>query len=304
MAARGLLAPAQLALGMAVFGSATPVARIVGEAFPPFAGAAIRVVIGALVLLPFAVATLGPVKRLPARDWLVLGAVALFGMVGFSVFMVLGMRLVPGVVGSVVMSTTPAVTALAAFLFMGDRLDWRRIVAVALAVAGVVLMNTAGRDALAAGAGALLAGSALVFTAVCCETAYTLLGKVAMRRLDPLPLTFMAAALSLPAFIPLGLMDVGAINWSELTWHHWAGAIWWGAGTLGLGSILWYSGVAQVQGSTAAGFMGVMPVSALVLSYLLLGEPFRWIHLAGFTIVFAGVLLISWAHWREARQSV
>ena len=50
------------------------------------------------------------------------------------------------------------------------------------------------------------------------------------------------------------------------------------------------------EGAVAAGFMGVMPASALILSYLLLGEAFAWLHLAGFSIVFAGVLLMSWEH--------
>jgi drug/metabolite transporter (DMT)-like permease len=84
----------------------------------------------------------------------------------------------------------------------------------------------------------------------------------------------------------------------ELDRRAWLAVVWWGAGTLALGSWLWYSGVAKVEGSVAAGFMGVMPVSALVLSYVLLGEDFRWIHLAGFAVVFAGVLLISWEHTR------
>ena len=39
--------------------------------------------------------------------------------------------------------------------------------------------------------------------------------------------------------------------------------------------------------------MGVMPVSALVLSYVLLDEPFRWIHLAGMAVVLAGILAVS-----------
>ena len=77
--------------------------------------------------------------------------------------------------------------------------------------------------------------------------------------------------------------------------------MWYGAGTLALGSWLWYSGIAKTQGSIAAGFMGLMPVSALVLSYALLGEDFRWTHLAGFATVFAGVLLISREHARMAR---
>ena len=48
--------------------------------------------------------------------------------------------------------------------------------------------------------------------------------------------------------------------------------------------------------------MGVMPASALILSYVLLGEEFRWIHLLGFGIVFAGVLLISWEHARMSGE--
>ncbi|MCK5746861.1 MAG: EamA family transporter, partial [Oricola sp.] len=41
------------------------------------------------------------------------------------------------------------------------------------------------------------------------------------------------------------------------------------------------------------------PVSALVLSYILLGEAFRWMHLLGFSVVFASVLLISREHMRH-----
>jgi hypothetical protein len=44
---------AQLALGMAVFGSATPVSKIMTAAMPVFVGSALRVGLGALVLAPF-----------------------------------------------------------------------------------------------------------------------------------------------------------------------------------------------------------------------------------------------------------
>ena len=60
--------------------------------------------------------------------------------------------------------------------------------------------------------------------------------------------------------------------------------------------------MAKAEGAVAAGFMGVMPASALILSYVLLGEDFRWLHLAGFATVFAGVLLISWEHARMSQQ--
>ena len=298
-AGRKPLALLQLGAGMALFGSATPVSKLVGEAVPAFTGSSLRVAVGALVLLPFAAGSLRGLSRIDRRTWGVVALVALFGMFGFSLLMLYGMRLVPGVVGSIVMSTTPAVTALASILFLGDAIGWRKATAVGLAVVGVVVANLGGGGAAAAG-GALIAGSALVFLAVCCESAYTLLGKVAMEQVSPLLLTVLAAALSLPLFLPFAAAEVAAVDWGGLGWAEWAAIAWWGGGTMGLGSLLWYSGVSKVSGSTAAGFMGVMPVSALVLSYVLLGEPLRWSHLAGFAIVFAGVLLIVQVHRREA----
>ncbi|HET8728773.1 MAG TPA: DMT family transporter, partial [Alphaproteobacteria bacterium] len=137
---------------------------------------------------------------------------------------------------------------------------------------------------------------------VCCETAYTLLGKKASERFDPTLVAWLAAALAVPMFLPFALWQWEDFAAATVDWKVWAAVVWYGAGTLALGSWLWYSGVAKVEGAVAAGFMGLMPASALVLSYALLGETFRWIHLAGFATVFAGVLLISWEHARMGRQ--
>jgi drug/metabolite transporter (DMT)-like permease len=303
-----LIVYAQLALGMAVFGSATPVSKIVTAAMPVFVGSAVRVGLGALVLAPFVAGSWDQVRRLGRRDWLLVGLIALFGMVGFSALMLYGMRMVAGVVGAIVMSTAPAVTAAASMLFMGDRPTWRKLCAITLAVAGVLILHLgqeggsagSGTDARSGGAegGRLILGTALVFGAVCCEAAYTLLGKLASARIDPLLVAFLAAALAVPLFLPFALWQGQDFAVGEVDGRAWAAVGWWGAGTLALGSWLWYSGVAKVEGSVAAGFMGVMPVSALLLSYVLLGEDFRWIHLAGFAVVFGGVLLISWEHAR------
>ncbi len=290
----------QLASGMAVFGSATPVSKIVTAAMPVFVGSALRVGLGALVLAPFVAQRWDQVRRFARRDWLLVGLIALFGMFGFSALMLYGMRMVSGVVGAVVMSTAPAVTAAASMLFMGDRPTWRKLGAIALAVAGVLILHLGRGDSpdSAEAGGSLVLGTALVFGAVCCEAAYTLLGKRASERADPLLVAGLAAALALPLFLPLAIWQWGDFAVAEMGWRAWSAVVWYGAGTLALGSWLWYSGVAKAEGAVAAGFMGVMPASALVLSYLLLGEAFRWIHIAGFATVFAGVLLISWEHAR------
>ena len=293
----GLPVSVRLALGMAVFGSATPVSRIVTQAMPVFVGSGLRVAIGALALLPFVVGDLGRIRTLSRRDWLLTAGIALLGMFGFSALMLYGMGMVSGVVGAVVMSTTPAVTAAASMLFLGDKPTWRKLAAVGLAVAGVLILHLGGGGSDEQG-GNLLLGSALVFGAVCCEASYTLLGKKVSEHVDPVLVAFLAAALAVPLFVPLAVWQWPDFSPAQVSARAWAALVWYGAGTLTLGTWLWYSGVARAEGAVAAGFMGVMPVSALVLSYILLDEPFRWVHLLGFAVVLAGVLLVSWEHAR------
>ena len=299
----GLLVYAELLAGMTVFGSGTPVSKIVTRAFPVFIASGLRMAVAAFALLPLILLNRGGLKRLSKGDYLLVALIALVGMFGFSALMLYGMKMVSGVAGSVVMSTTPAVTALASFVFLREHLGWRKALAVALAVAGVLVVNLGG----AAGgvgksdAGSATLGSLLIFAAVCSEAAYTLLGKKASDDTDPVLIAGLASLLALPLFLPFAVYEWSGFDASKPTWLDWLALLWWSAGTLALGTVLWYRGVREVEGSIAAGFMGVMPVSALVLSYTLLGESFRWVHLLGFALVFAGVLLVASAHARMGK---
>ena len=287
--------------GMALFGSATPVSKIVGEHFPVFTASLLRVVLGALVLLPFVLHDLRvSLQRIERDDWIYIALIALFGMVGFTVLLIYGMQFVSGVAGSIVMAFTPALTAAAAHVFMRAPMDWRRALAIALGVGGIIFVHLfRGQFAFRQDSPLFYAGIALVLGAITCEAAYTLLGKRATRNVPPLLASLLACVLSLPLFVILAFFDARELELSEIPLAAWGYLLWWGVGTLGAGSAFWYSGVARTSGTTAAGFMAVMPLSALLLSYFLLAEPFRWVHLAGFAVVLASVGLMSWVHASE-----
>jgi len=290
----------QLALGMAAFGSATPVSKIITGALPVFVASGLRVALGAAVLLLAARRTLGQIREIGRQDWLLIVLIALFGMFGFSALMLYGMKIISGTAGAVVMSTTPAVTAIGSMVFFRERPGWRVIVAIALAVVGVLLLQLGGGAGGSQGNEWL--GAGLVFAAVCCEASYTLLGKRVSEHTDPVLVAFLGAIVAVPLFVPLAIMQWNDFEATDIDAHVWWALLWYGVGTLAIGSWLWYSGVARAPGSVAAGFMGVMPASALLLSYLLLNEAFKWRHLLGFAVVFTGVLLISWEHARMQRH--
>lgn len=291
-----------LLAGMSLFGSATPISKLVGEHFPVFTASLFRVLLGALFLLPFVLKNLpAAVRRIDMRDWVYVALIALFGMVGFTVLLIYGMRFISGVAGSVIMAFTPALTAAAAWLFLRAPMGWQRALAIALGVAGLVVMHAFRGQFGAGGSEArFFLGSALVLGAIACEAAYTLLGKQATRNVPPVLASFLACVLSLPLFAALAWIDVARVSPADVPASGWWAMLWWGAGTLGAGSALWYSGVARASGTTAAGFMAVMPLTALLLSYVLLDEPFRLMHLPGMALVLASLGLMSRIHARES----
>ncbi|MEE4288686.1 MAG: DMT family transporter [Erythrobacter sp.] len=295
----------QLLTGMALFGTATPLSKIVGEHYSVFTASCLRMVIASLVLAPavwFATERFARVRR---SDLAVIAAISAVGMVGFTATMLYGMRLTTGVIGSTIMSASPAITALAAVVFFGAAMNARKIGALGLAVAGIVVINLwrGGSGDGDGGSEALLLGALLVLLAVCFEAAYTLLSRKLSDGITSLEATLAASLLAAPLFVLLAFVfderpfDLGSGDTGSL-----AALLFWGAATGGLAPVIWYNGVRKAPGALTAGAMAVMPLTALVTSYLLLGEAFRWVHLAGFGLVFAGLLLMIREHAASAED--
>src|SRR6266511_3233158 len=111
-----------------------------------------------------------------------------------------------------------------------------------------------------------------------------------------LVLTFLTALISIVLFLIPSLFELKDLRFQNISGEAWSALICWGLAGIGLAAILWFDGIKKASGSTAAGFMSVMSVSALVLSYVILSEKFMWIHLAGFMLVFTGLILVSISH--------
>lgn len=293
-----------LALGMALFGSATPISKLVGDAFPAFLASGARMLTAIVVLLPIAVVVSRssdaplfdvPLRELTKTDIFLLLGIGLVGTFGFTLFLFYGLREAPGAVSAVVMGTAPAVTAIGSRIFFKDEIDRFKMLGIGLAVAGVVAVNL---GPTGGSGGNVLMGAALVLAAVCCEAAYTLLGKRLSADLSPLSMTLLATLIAGVAFLPLALVQAPGLDLGEVAAGDWVALGWWGAGTMGLGSIVWFTGVKRASGVTASAFMAVMPVSALILSYLLLDESFRIAHAVGMTGVLLGLGAVMYGNHR------
>ena len=133
------------------------------------------------------------------------------------------------------------------------------------------------------------------------EAAYTLLARKLSDGISSLEATLAASLIAALLFVVLAFVfDSRPFDFSGVSRDGYFALAFWGAATGGLAPVLWYNGARKAPGALTAGAMAVMPLSALVLSYVLLGESFRWSHLLGFGLVFAGLVLMIVEHAKSA----
>jgi drug/metabolite transporter (DMT)-like permease len=287
---------------MALVGSAVVVGKFITHAFPLFLASTLRFALAAGVLTPYVLVWGGGFKHISKVDWLLLAGMAFCGQVVFTLFLLWGLRMTSALDAGLITSTTPAAMAIMAFLILGERLRAKSALGVALAVSAVAVVNLMGGADMAAQAGQgteRWLGNLLVAGAVLGEAVFLLVRK----RLTPgIPNITVAAALcilGLAMSLPLGLLEAREFVFSEVSSGGWFSIVYFGLLFTVLAYFLWFRGVSQVSGSTAGIFTAVMPVSALGLSHLFLGESLSWLYLGAGVMMVAAIVLISLADKNE-----
>jgi drug/metabolite transporter (DMT)-like permease len=134
-------------------------------------------------------------------QWRDLILMALFGLVGFIVLMFEGLRRTAAADAGIITAALPAVVAVLGVALVGDRLSQLQLVAVGLAVAGLLLVQATGVH----GGVTTLLGNLLVVAAVLCEASFVVLGKRLAPPYRPLRLSLGANLAGLVLSLPLAV---------------------------------------------------------------------------------------------------
>ncbi len=250
--------------------------------------------VGALALLvPLWWWQEGKTTRFTGSDLAVLGVLSL-GVLGNHLLTLFGLRYVEAAVGGVIIGAAPAITALLSSLLLRD-LPFR-VVALGCAVSfgGVALVSSAGSSG-GVGANPWL-GGVLVVLAQVCWALYSIGGRHIMERFSPLTVNWTTLAFSLLPQIPLLWTDQKAMaaGMDSVVPSAWLAVAFLIIVPTALGQQAWLYGVKGVGPSRAGIFINLIPVSALLLSVLILGETLDAIKIAGIVLILTGVWLVNW----------
>jgi drug/metabolite transporter (DMT)-like permease len=278
---------------MAIVGSSVVVGKLALARFPVFLLSGLRFAVAALILVPLVLLAEGGVPHLVRRELGVLALQAFTGIFVFNVLLLHGLTLTSAAESGIVTSTAPAVAGVLAVLFLRERLTRGVGAGLALAVAGLVIMNVLGAGESTQRGSSPLLGDGLVFGAVVGEGLFIVCSRILAQRLAPVVVATGITLLGLLMFAPFALWEARGFDFGAATAGDWMAVAYYGVAVTVVAFLLWARGVGRVPASKAAVFTGVLPVSAVTLSWLVLGEPILAAHLVGGACVIGAIVLAS-----------
>ena len=292
MTSSHLRAYSYIAISMIIVRSTVVSGKVIVQEFPIALASALR----SLIILPILFALywreVDSFRHLQPRSLLLLFIQAFFGFVIFNGLLLLGLRFTSAAESGIIASIYPAVIGLLSFFILRERFTTYRAAAIALAVSGVLIISAFGDTDLGERGSNPLLGNLLVVGAILGEGFFIVLGKIASRTISPIGITAIINFFAVLFFLPFALYQIPAFAISDVPWSGWLALLYWGLVVGVIGSFFLFAGVAAVPTSTAAAFTALVPVSAVLLSYIVLGEQFHWSHLIGIAFVIAAISFV------------
>lgn len=265
--------------------------RAIAGHVPPLAISAIRWLLPALILWPFARPHLKRDWPAIRQHWKLIVFLGLIGGALFGALQYVGLQYTTAINVSVLNSLAPVLIGAAGVALFGDRLTGMQMLGIAVSLAGVlVIISKASLAAL--GNLGFNWGDVIILFNMATWAVYS-----ACLRLRPplhwLSFTFTLAVISGLATLPFWMLEhAGGLTLQPTLLT---------AGALAYVSIFpslvayacWNRGVELIGANRAGVFLHLVPLYSAVLAGFLLGESLMLYHVAGFLLILGGVWLAA-----------
>lgn len=287
----------KLVLGALFWGASYVAARLATGEMPAISAALWRYVVATIALLAIALALEGGLPRLDARQWVSVLLLGATGVALFNLCFMFGLARVTAARASLIMALNPALTLAGAARFLHEPLTRRNTFGIALALFGVTLILSHGELATLHD-GSVGIGDLVLLGCPLSWAAYALLGKRMLQGLSPI------AATAYAALTGTAVLAIVAAFTGHLGVPHASSRAWGAIGFIGLFStaiafVWFYEGVQRIGAARTAVFVNVVPIAAILLGFLILGERLDASMLVGGTLVLLGVWLLNRARAPE-----
>ncbi|MBZ0274364.1 DMT family transporter, partial [bacterium] len=214
----------------------------------------------------------------------------LFGVFLNQVLFIVGLSYTTATNVGILMPAIPVFTAALAAAFRVERLTAAKIVGIASAVAGALVVLDAARAAPMSGR---LLGNVLILANCASYAMYLVLQRPVLARVPPLTLTAGAYAAG-----GLGVVIVSSSSLSEFTHQTHASLVYLGlAYVILMPTILGYAAnmwaVRHSSSTLAATYVTLQPIVTASLAAIFLGETLGWREAIALVLIVTGLMLVA-----------
>jgi drug/metabolite transporter (DMT)-like permease len=276
-----------LGLSMFIVGSNIGIGKLILQELPVFLFAALRFFIASVVLAAgmFRTSAWRGFNGTTGRG---LFLQSFFGCFLFSLFMLYGVKHTSSANAGIITSVLPSLIALLAWIWLREQIGRRSFAAIGLAVSGIALINL--YDASALDVGRVL-GNALVLGAVLSEALFAVFSRRLSLSVPPWSMAFWVNVFGLVLFLPFAIPQALSFDWGTMGPTLWAWVLLYSLTASVLSFLLWYKGISQVPANVAGLFTGLIPVSAMIIGFSVLGESPTLSQLAGMVLVLLSLVV-------------
>ena len=277
----------------AVFWGGTFIAgRVVAKDVGPFAASFLRFAIASIFLLFITLKIEGKIPILNKGQIIPIILLGMTGVFAYNVFFFKGLKIIEAGRASLIIANNPIFITLFASYFFKEKLNVLKVTGIIISVIGAIIVISRGNlfDLLNGSVGW---GELYIFCCVLTWVTYTLIGKAIMKDLSPfIPVFYSSVVGAVALFVPAYFEGV----MGDLV--HYSTADWFGIFYLGffgtvLGFVWYYQGIKIIGPMKAGQFINFVPISAVLLSFFILGEPITLSLFVGAIFVISGVYLTN-----------
>lgn len=281
-----------LTLMAVCFGGTWVAGKVAVDSIPPITLAAARFAIASALLSLWVRSKQPTGRRVTTADLPLILAMGLTAIAGYNMLFLYGLKLAPASDGAIIVpGLAPILTAALAWPVLRERTGRWGIAGLGTALVGLILVMNPGREQ----ASGRLLGDLLFFAGAGCWAIYSVIGKTATARFNPVNATLYGTVTGTLLLLPLAVAERGWTALAAAPVVSWLGLVYLAIFGTVLAFVFFYEGVSRIGAGRASSFAFLVPIFGVLSSVLMLGE-----RVAALTVVGGGLVLFGlWLVQRE-----